>query len=772
MMMKLLNLKKLLDYKWVPFKIAAIYLTLSALWILFSDKLVIKFVNDLESVMLLQMIKGWFFVIISSVLIYVLIFRNVNSMRRSEKNLVDSESNLRSLINATPDFVYLKDTEGRWIEANDYMIRLFQLENVSYQGKNSKELAESSAIYRKIQPNCVKSDKAAWEKGQIVRVEQELPLADGRTIICDVIKAPIFYEDGAPKGIVVFGRDITHYKKMEYSLLESEQQYKSLFEYHPDGIFVVDRKGKIMSTNPGIHKITGYSEQEIQELSFEPIIIKEDLQRTNDHFRKTKQKEVQSFQISIRHKGGYLVELDVLSFPLIVEEEILGIIGIAQDITDRKRAEEKMNYMAFHDDLTGLPNRRLFRKELRIALKQAINKTEMALLFLDLDRFKHVNDSLGHAAGDKLLQVISDRLSKQIPKNTTLARMSGDEFILLLPKISSHNEVEQLAQKLLQDLAIPVELEGFAFHITSSIGISLYPLDGEEVEPLIKNADIAMHRAKAQGKNTYKFYAPTMDQHTSERVTLENDLRKGIENGEFVVYYQPQFNIKTGKIIGAEALLRWQHPTQGIISPQTFIPLAEETGLIVPLGEWVLRTACKQNKAWQKSGYVFMPIAVNLSMRQFMQHNLVDQVAQILKATELDPKYLELEITESMTIDEEHSICTLEQLHRLGIRVCMDDFGTGYSSLSYLKKLPISKLKIDRSFVWDINTDSNDNQIVTTIIAMAHNFNLSVVAEGVETEEQMDFLRKHNCEFVQGFLLSHPLPKEDIEKLLLRKSYI
>jgi diguanylate cyclase (GGDEF)-like protein/PAS domain S-box-containing protein len=771
MMMKILNLKKRLDDKWVPIKISSLYLALGTLWITFSDKLVLSFTNDVQIAMTLQTLKGWLFVIFSCVLLYFLIYRNLNSIRRSEQELVESESNLRSLINATPDFVYLKDTEGRWIEANDYMTKLFQLENISFKGKNSKELAEISAVYREIQPNCVKSDKAAWEKGQMIRVEQKLPMPDGTTVICDVIKAPIFHEDGSPKGIVVFGRDITKYKEMEYRLLEREQQYSSLFNYHPDGIFVVGRKGEIMSTNPGIQKISGYSEQELQGTTFGPIILKDDLQRTNDHFRQTKQKRVQNFQISIQHKEGFYVEVDIVSVPLIVKDEILGIIGIAQDITERKRAEEKLNYMAFHDDLTGLPNQRLFRKELRVALKQASNKKEMALLFLDLDRFKHVNDSLGHAAGDKLLQIIADRLNKKIPKNSTLARMNGDEFVLLLPKIVCRNEVEQLAQELLQDLAIPVGLEGYDFHITSSIGIALYPYDGKDVEVLIKNADIAMHRAKLQGKNTYTFYAPTMDHNASERVALENDLRKGLENEEFVVYYQPQFNIKTGQIIGAEALVRWQHPTQGIISPQTFIPLAEETGLIVPLGEWVLRTACEQNKAWQRTGYVFMPIAVNLSMRQFMQDNLVDQIAQILKETGLDSKYLELEITESMTINEEHSIHTLEQLHNLGIRVCMDDFGTGYSSLSYLKKLPISKLKIDRAFVWDINTDSNDNQIITTIIAMAHNFNLSVVAEGVETEEQIDFLRKHHCEFVQGFLLSHPLPKEELEKLILKKTY-
>jgi diguanylate cyclase (GGDEF)-like protein/PAS domain S-box-containing protein len=770
-MQNLLNLKKSLVGNWIPIKISLIYMVLGGVWILFSDKILDVLSKDSAQLVFYQMLKGWFYVIATAFLLYILINRNVRVLRHSEKKLQENEQRLRTIINTTPGFVYLKDDKGRWVEANDVIIRLLKLDSTSYQYKDSSELASESEIYEKIHLSCYESDQQAWETGQAIRVEQEIPLSNGDTMICDVIKAPLFHEDGRPKGIVVYGRDITQFKKMERRLLEREQQYHSLCEYHPDAVFVLSRQGNLITTNPAMQRITGYSEQELKHMPLSDLIVEENLARTQQHFQKTKLAEPQNFEVTLHHQDGHRVELGVTTIPIIVEHKNVGVIGIAQDITDRKLVEEKMNHMAYHDDLTGLPNRRLFRQKLNLALEEAKQAQRMlAVFFLDLDRFKNVNELLGHAAGDQLLQAISRRLTQSVSKNATVSRMGGDEFTILMPSVYDFEEVKQQAENIVQALVRPLESDGNEFHMTASIGVAVYPEDGRNVERLIKNADTAMHRAKEQGKNTYKFFIPSIDEHASKKVILENDLRKAIELKEFIIHFQPQMNMITGQIIGAEALVRWNHPTKGLIPPNVFIPLAEETGLILSIGEWVMRTACQQNKAWQDAGFPPMPVSVNLSTRQFLQPNLADQITTILTETGLDPQYLELEITESMTIDIDHSLSTLQQLHQLGIRICMDDFGTGYSSLNYLKMLPIHKLKIDRSFVRDIHLDSNDSEIVTTIIVMAHNLKLSVVAEGVETEEQLAFLRQHRCEFIQGFLFSRPIPANEMENMMVVKN--
>jgi diguanylate cyclase (GGDEF)-like protein/PAS domain S-box-containing protein len=770
-MQNLLNLKKLLIGNWIPIKISVIYMVFGGVWILFSDGVLYVLSKDSAQLLFFQMLKGWVFIITTAFLLFILIIHNVNVLRRSEQKLQETEQRLRTIINTTPDFVYLKDDKGRWVEANDVIFRLLKIDSTSYQLKNSSELALESEIYKKIHLSCYESDQQTWESGQAIRFEQEIPLSNGDTMVCDVIKAPLFHEDGSPKGIVVYGRDITQYKIMEQRLLEREQQYHSLCEYHPDAVFIIDRRGNLKSINPAMQRMTGYREEELKEMALSKLIVEEDLERTQHHFQMTKLAEPQNFEAMIQHQDGHRVELDITTIPIIVEQKNVGVIGIAQDITDRKLVEEKMNHMAYHDDLTGLPNRRLFRQKLNVALEEAKETQGMlAVFFLDLDRFKNVNELLGHAMGDQLLQAISRRLTQYISKNATLSRMGGDEFTILMPSVNDFEEVKKQAEDIVQAMIRPLESNGTEFHMTASIGIAVYPEDGKNVESLIKNADTAMHRAKEQGKNTYKFYIPSIDEHASKKVLLENELRKAIELQEFIIHYQPQMNMSTGQIIGAEALVRWNHPTKGLIPPNVFIPLAEETGLIVSIGEWVMKTACQQNKTWQDAGFPPMPVSVNLSTRQFLQPNLTDQISAILTETGLGPQYLELEITESMTIDIEHSLSTLHQLHQLGIRICMDDFGTGYSSLNYLKMLPIHKLKIDRSFVRDIHLNSNDSEIVMTIIVMAHNLKLSVVAEGVETEEQLAFLRQHRCEYIQGFLFSRPITANELENMMTVKN--
>jgi diguanylate cyclase (GGDEF)-like protein len=392
------------------------------------------------------------------------------------------------------------------------------------------------------------------------------------------------------------------------------------------------------------------------------------------------------------------------------------------------------------------------------------------MMFLDLDQFKRINDTFGHRIGDNLLKAVAECLKCCMRESDTIARFGGDEFMVLLPEVLHEQDAVTVAEKMLEALRQPLMLGDRELFISSSIGISLYPSDGSDSETLIKNADTAMYHSKKQGRNNYQLYRSLMNDMAFERLTLENSLRKALQKDEFLVYYQPQINLHTGEIIGMEALVRWQHPELGMVPPIKFIPLAEDTGLIIPLGEWVLRAACVQNKAWQLAGYPHIRVAVNLSMLQFKQPDIVETIIRVLQETGLDPRYLEVEITETMLMDNpDATLGKLKQLKAMGIRISLDDFGTGYSSLNYLKRLSIDTLKIDQSFVRDIASDADDRAIVNSIIHLAHSMNLRVIAEGVETMEQLNVLRSHQCDEIQGYLIGYPLPAEDVEHLMRSK---
>lgn len=436
---------------------------------------------------------------------------------------------------------------------------------------------------------------------------------------------------------------------------------------------------------------------------------------------------------------------------------------------ERIRTEARIKHMTNYDDLTGLPNRRMFRKELNNAVERAKQSNALlCVMFVDIDRFKLVNDSLGHDYGDILLLQIAERLNRNMKKTDFIARMEGDEFALFFTGLKHADEAIEIADNILKELEPTFNLQDFQLHITISIGISMLSNDEDTTESLMKYADSALSRTKELGRNNYQMFTPSMNTQSVQKFHLENELRQAIDNQEFKLLYQPQIHLKTGEIIGVEALIRWNHPEQGVISPEKFIPQVEENGMIVPIGDWVLLTACKQNKLWQDAGFGFFPISVNLSIRQFLQQNLLEKIQEILAVTGLDPRYLELEITESMTLDVEHAIGTLQKLKDLGVGIIIDDFGTGYSSLNHLKKLPIHKLKIDRSFVRDLMVDANDEAIVSTIITMAHGLDMKVVAEGVETREQLEYLSMKQCNEVQGYLFSEPLAVEDFSDGMLR----
>lgn len=434
--------------------------------------------------------------------------------------------------------------------------------------------------------------------------------------------------------------------------------------------------------------------------------------------------------------------------------------------------EEQLVYLANYDTLTGLPNRNLLTERMRQTLGHAGRTQQgMTVLALDLDGFQMINDSLGHEVGDKVLCEVAQRLTKTVSEGATVARLSGDEFVVMAETDDPVKQVSDMAQRLLDAISKPMTFNGQEIVITASIGISVFPSDGQEAAQLLKNAHTALSRAKAEGKNTYQFFTAEMNTVALNRLILESQLRKVLERDELSLYYQPQVELPTGRIIGMEALLRWQHPELGFVSPALFVPVAEEMGLIIPIGEWVLRTACVQNKAWQEAGLPPVRVSVNVSSRQFQQPNLLQVIQNALAETGLNPIYLELELTESMLMEENRDqkdsvFAILSELQAQGVHIAIDDFGTGYSSLSYLKRFPLDTLKVDRSFVQDISTNPDDAALTTAIIAMAHSLRLTVVAEGVETAAQLAFLQQRQCEIIQGYFFSPPIPVKEMTKLL------
>jgi diguanylate cyclase (GGDEF)-like protein len=440
------------------------------------------------------------------------------------------------------------------------------------------------------------------------------------------------------------------------------------------------------------------------------------------------------------------------------------------NIEQRKQAEGRITYLAYHDALTNLPNRTLLEDRLATALAQARRRDRMlALLYLDLDRFKRVNETIGHALGDQVLQSVVERLVAIVREADTVARVGGDEFAILLPEISRVQDAVDVAERVLHGLRQPLAIEHRELHATVSTGIAVHPNDAEEADTLMRNAAIAMYRAKEQGGDNYQLYAPAMNAPIADPLALESELRRALEREEFVLYYQPQVSIADWQIVGVEALIRWQHPKRGLVLPSAFIPMAEETGLIVSLGEWVLRTACAQAKAWQEAGLPALRVAANISGRHFQLRSLVNVVGQVLRETALDPHWLQLEITETVAVqDVDFTSRMLGELREMGVQIAIDDFGNGHSSLNYLKRLPIDDVKIDQYFVRDVTTDPNDAAIVGSIVAMAHGLNLKVVAEGVETQQQLAFLKDRRCDVVQGSLFSEPVPADAIQQIVAR----
>lgn len=561
-------------------------------------------------------------------------------------------------------------------------------------------------------------------------------------------------------------------KNAELAIRGSEDKFRELFNNANDAIFLFGISaegiiGKFAEVNDLACQKTGFTREELLQMTPYDLAAPEDLSDMPKFFKKLVDQGHVTYQKAHLSKEGHKIPFEVNSHVFTWNGQKMAQ-AIARDVSDRKRAEETIRRQAYYDVLTGLPNRTLFKDRLEQAMKTALrNKQSLCVMMLDLDRFKTINETLGHHIGDKLLMGVADRLLGILADNGTIARFGGDEFTLLLPQVVQTEEPTLHAQRIIETLAAPFKLDGHDLHVTTSIGMASYPADGENPEVLLKNAETAMYRAKEQGRNNFQLYASIMNVSAFKQLLMENSLRRALEKQEFVVYLQPQIDLATHRMIGAEALVRWQHPDLGLVFPTEFIGLAEETGLIVPIGDWVLERVCKLGRQWRDKGLPSVCISVNLSARQFQQRNLVSRIAQILDQTGLDPDYLGLEITESIAMkNADFTISALNELKKMGIHFSLDDFGTGYSSLSYLKRFPLETLKIDRSFVRDITTDPNDAAIVQAVIALAHSLKLNVVAEGVETEGQLSYLKGHGCDQVQGYYFSHPLSEENFLNVL------
>lgn len=554
------------------------------------------------------------------------------------------------------------------------------------------------------------------------------------------------------------------------SLQESENNFKALAENATEGMLIVSSNGMIRYANWHSAVITGHGIGDILEIRLQDLIDPTDLPAVMDRFQKVfAGSSSESFsECTLLRCDGERVPVEMSCAKTLWQGQPAELL-IIKDISTRKQAEkllkeneERLSFLAHHDTLTELPNRLLCHDRLNQAFARARRSgSQVALLYIDMDRFKNINDSLGHSAGDLLLKEVSQRLRYWVRDTDTVARIGGDEFIIALDNLDDSKYAGVVAQKLLSIFAQPVRVFDHELFVSISIGIAVFPLDGQEVDSLIKAADAAMYSAKEHGRNTYKYYTQEMNRRSNELMTLERDLRRAVEQDRLLLYYQPQLDLSSGELIGMEALLRWQHPIKGLIPPDNFIPLAEENGSIVPIGEWVLVEACRQNKLWQDRGYKPFKVSVNISPRQFRHGNLAKVVAHALETTGLEPCWLELEITESMIMGNlESAVAIMNEITDMGVDLSIDDFGTGYSSLGHLRHFPISRLKIDKSFIRDITRNPHDEAIATAIIALAHTMKLNVIAEGIESNEHLSLLKQLGCEQGQGYLFSKPHPPD------------
>ena len=685
----------------------------------------------------------------------------------SQRTALELERHLhftRALIDAIPNPVYYKDRDGRYRVHNRAWAELFG-GGENWIGKTVHEMYPEPIAQAHDD-----RDRELFSRPSSTTYELLMPTALGDTRQLLYNKVSFVDQEGEVAGLIGVVTDVTRYKETERALEASEARFRVLTESSLDLISVIDADGRLRYQSAALRTLLGYDPMETLGKDVFEMVHRDDA----EHFRAAMRRIIETrhstspVELRFKHRDGAWRTFESLGTNCLDNPHIRGVVFNSRDVTDRKVIQQRIQHLAYHDNLTGLPNRSLLQDRLAHAIARAERShRKVAVLFIDLDNFKNINDTLGHDVGDELLRQVSRRLSDCVRVEDTIARQGGDEFIVLLDSLEDGRGASLVAQKVLNGLRLPFALGATEQHVSASVGISLYPEDGRDAQTLMKNADTAMFHGKSLGKNTYQFFTSQMNIAVKRRMTLESALRRAVLQKDFVLHYQPQINLETGEVIAVEALVRWKTEDSGTVMPGDFIPLAEETGLINEIGEWVLREGCRQAKEWQDQGLPPRRMAVNLSARQFADRGFFDMVTRVLADTRLDPACLELEITESQVMRQTEGVMTLlNRLSKMGVQLAIDDFGTGYSSLSYLKRLPIQKLKIDQSFIRDITVDPNDTAIVVAIINMARSLDLETIAEGVETAGQLALLRSKGCRIGQGFYFSAPMRAEALYPLL------
>ncbi|MHB1215263.1 MAG: EAL domain-containing protein [Thiobacillus sp.] len=691
--------------------------------------------------------------------------------RASLAALRESEARFRLLLESSPEAIFGVDTQGLCTFVNPACLNMLGYTHEEMLGKNVHQLIHHSYPDGRSYPKEACHVRCSTLQGTPTHIDSEVHWRkDGSSFPVEYWSHPM-YRDGELVGAVVNFVDITERRRAEEALRESEARFRAMAEHSADWIWSIDTHGRhVYSNQRGLANL-GYSTEEFRVVDSVSLVHPDDVQL----LRKTLENAVsarqgwQNIVLRWRHRNGSYRTFESSASALFSEAgHLIGFQGVDRDITERRMAEARIEFLAHHDVLTGLPNRILLRDRFEHAMAVAErSRAWVAMLFLDLDNFKVVNDTLGHEAGDRLLQEVVTRLSECTRESDTISRQGGDEFILLLNEIPDLETVERIASKILAHLSEPTEIDGHVLNTSCSIGIAVYPEDGKDFDSLLQKADTAMYNAKDAGRNIYRFFDDRMNLQAHEHLLLQNRLSQALFRAEFSLHYQPQLEIDSGRVTGVEALLRWHNPELGNVVPARFIPVAEDCGLIVPIGAWVMEEACRQAQALRQAGWPDLTMSVNLSALQFRRANLVETVAAALAGSGLPAHLLELELTESILLqDVENTLDTVRQLKTLGVRLSIDDFGTGYSSLSYLKRFAVDRLKIDRSFVRDVNTDPDNAAIVRAIIQLARSLRLGIVAEGVETEAQLAFLRDEGCQDIQGFLFSRPLAATDLDAFM------
>jgi len=710
---------------------------------------------------------------------------------RLSRQARESEARLRNVIDSTVDGIITIDERGTIIGINAAALRMFGYREDEMLGRNVSmlmplpEAQQHDSYLKRFQQT---GEGAVFGSGLEVTGLRR----DGTLFPIDLGVNEVLLD--GKRHFVGMLRDMSERRAAELAYEETQRQLRradalrrSIYDSAPFAIIATDLRGVIQALNPAAEMLLGYSPDELvgrqtpvlfhdpQELSLratqlsaelgEPIQAGFDALVARARHGRPDERE----WTYIRKDGRRVPVVQVVTTMSSDTGEPVGYLGMAYDVTERKRAEEHIRHMAHHDALTSLPNRVLLQERLGAALARAKREGDcMALMFIDLDRFKNINDSLGHHVGDTILKIVAERLRSAVRASDTVARMGGDEFVVLLPKVTRVEDCEVVARKVIAALGEPMPVGSYELRVTPSIGVATYPQAGDDPVTLMRAADAAMYHAKAQGRNTVRMYDESMTRDSAVRLRMENDLHQALDRKELRVMYQPQFDVATGRLVGAEALVRWRRPLHGMVSPADFIPMAEDTGLVVAIGDWVLRESCAQARAWEERTGMALRVAVNLSPRQLETDHLVEHIAQALEANRLAPSRLELEITESAIVRDTLSTASvLSRLRALGISIAIDDFGVGYSSMSYLRELPVDKFKIDRAFLEAVPASESDSRLAAALIAMAHTLQVGLVAEGVETREQLEFLRQHGCHEAQGYYLGRPMGPEEFEALIL-----